>query len=500
MLQVNPAGRYSLHELLRQLAEEKLLQIPGENEAISQQHAAYYAAFLKDQEDKLKGAGETTALALITADIDNVRLAWRWAIAQRNLAELKQTMEALWLFYEMLGWYLEGKDAFDKAVLMLGIYHDQDDAPPETGLLLARGQTFQAWFATRLGDTEGAKAIFQDSLSLLQRSEGDTRYDTALNRFYYAVTLYLGGENLAARPIAEQVLSAFKTLGDLWGIGKSLVVLGQIFKQQGRFSEVERVSQEAIATLEKIGDRRFTAYALSDLGRVAQAQGAYEQANRYYQQCLQLRTELGDQAALAFTLKDLAELSLAQGKLDRAQNLYRQCQAIAEKIGSTFSKYTALNGMGKLAHAQGHHTEAKAFFQKSLTLQSKVGVPELSSYFLASFGWTLLALSEYPETEQYFMRTMQAAISNHAFSVVLDALAGLAVLLTIREPAKKEAALELLTLVLHHPSCHQETKDRIADHYEALVAEFPPEIVTAAQARGQAADLLQVAAEWVDPS
>lgn len=38
------------------------------------------------------------------------------------------------------------------------------------------------------------------------------------------------------------------------------------------------------------------------------------------------------------------------------------------------------------------------------------------------------------------------------------------------------------------------------NHYETLVAELPPEIVTFTQAREQAGDLLQVAAEWVDSS
>ena len=500
MLQVNPAGRYSLHELLRQLVEEKLLQIPGEDEAIRQRHAAYYAAFLQSQAEKLKGAGETTALALTTTDMDNIRLAWRWTIAQLNLTELKQAMEVLWLFYEMLGWFLEGKDAFDKAVLMLRAYCDEGEVPPETNLLLARGLTFQAWFATRLGDYEEAKPRFQESLSLLQRSEGDTRYDTALNRFYYAITLYLGGEYVAATPVAQQVLADFKALGDSWGIGKSLVILGQILQYQGHYREVERVAQEAIATLEKIGDRRFTAYALSDLGRVALARGAYEQANRYYQECLRLRTELGDQGGLAFTLKDLGNLSLAQRQLNRAKDFYQQSLAIAEKIGSTFSKTEALWGLGKLAHALGNYAEAKAFFQESLILNSKTVVPELAASYQADLGWTTLALAEYQETEQYFTRTMRVALDNQTFPVILDALVGLAVLLTVREPAKKETVIELLTLVLHHPACHQETKDRIANRYTALVAELPPEAVAAAQARAQVLDLLAVATEWLDTS
>jgi tetratricopeptide (TPR) repeat protein len=276
------------------------------------------------------------------------------------------------------------------------------------------------------------------------------------------------------------------------------MILGQIGHYHGQYVEEERFSQESIATLEKIGDRRFTAYAISNLGRVALALGKYEQAETYHQDCLQRRTELGDQGGLAFTLKDLGNLSLAQRQLDRAKDFYQQSLAIAEKIDSTYSKIQALWGMGKSAHALGNYAEAKAFFQESLILNSKSVVPELIPLYRADLGWTTLALAEYQETEQYFTRTMRAAVDNQAFPVILDALAGLAVLLTVREPAKKETVIELLTLVLHHPACHQETKDRIANRYAALVAELPPEAVAAAQARGQALDLLAVATEWLD--
>lgn len=273
------------------------------------------------------------------------------------------------------------------------------------------------------GGFEQAKAVFPESLSLLQRSEGDTRYDTALNQFYYGVTLYLGGEYVAATPVAQQALVGFKALGDYWGSGKSLMILGQIGHHHGQYVEEERFSQESIATLEKIGNRRFTAYAISNLGRVALALGKYEQAETYHQDCLQRRTELGDQGGLAFTLKDLGNLSLAQRQLDRAKDFYQQSLAIAEKIDSTYSKIQALWGMGKSAHALGNYAEAKAFFQESLILNSKRVVPELIPLYRADLGWTTLALAEYQETEQYFTRTMRAAVDNQAFPVILDAIA-----------------------------------------------------------------------------
>ena len=61
--------------------------------------------------------------------------------------------------------------------------------------------------------------------------------------------------------------------------------------------------------------------------------------------------------------------------------------------------------------------------------------------------------------------------------------------------AEKEVALEYLTLVLHHPSCHQGTKDRIASHYDALLMTLSPEAVTTAQARGRSLDLLTASTE-----
>jgi predicted ATPase/uncharacterized protein HemY len=498
MLQVSPSGRYSLHELLRQLAEEKLLQIQGENERVRHWHSGYYAAFLQSQENHLKGAGAKSALALITADIDNVRLAWRWAIEQDKFAELNQALGSLRFFYEMLGWFLEGKDAFDKVVLKLRPYCDMKEAPQEPYLVLARTLTCQAWFAVRLGGYEQAKAIFQESLSLLQRSESDTQYYTIVTLVYYGSMLFFEGEYLAAASIMRRTIAGFKELGDLWGSGQSLMLLGQVVLGQGQYAEAERFSQESIATLEKIGDRRLITYALSTLGRVAMALGKYEQAETFHQECLRRRTELGDQGALAFTLKDLGNLSLAQGQFNRAKNYYQQSLAIAEKIGSTLAKAQVLWGLGKLAHAMGNYAEAKAFFQESLILNRKRGVPELVSDYRADLGWTTLALAEYQETEQYFTETLRAALDNQVFLVALDALAGLAVLLATKEPGKKETALEILTLVLHHPACHQEIKDRIANRYAELVAELPSDVVAAAQARGQALDLLRVAAEWMD--
>ena len=55
LLERTPAGRYVLHELLRQYAEEKLDATADGGQAVRDRHAAYYAAALARWTSEIKG-------------------------------------------------------------------------------------------------------------------------------------------------------------------------------------------------------------------------------------------------------------------------------------------------------------------------------------------------------------------------------------------------------------------------------------------------------------
>jgi predicted ATPase len=76
-----PVGRYELHELLRQFAEEKLSASPEHKNAARQAHARYYCQYLARQEARLKGPDHQAALGEIAEELENIRVAWRWAAA-----------------------------------------------------------------------------------------------------------------------------------------------------------------------------------------------------------------------------------------------------------------------------------------------------------------------------------------------------------------------------------------------------------------------------------
>ena len=75
----NPkSGRLEFHELLRQYAQEELRETPKANQSAQDAHAAYYADFMEERWQQLKGERQLPALAEIEADLENVRAAWKY--------------------------------------------------------------------------------------------------------------------------------------------------------------------------------------------------------------------------------------------------------------------------------------------------------------------------------------------------------------------------------------------------------------------------------------
>lgn len=95
LLRRNAIGRYEIHDLLRQYAEEKLQANPIESEQIHDAHCSYYADLLSQHQAELKGEDLPAALTVLNAERENVRAAWNWAVSHRKAAELDLFMECL---------------------------------------------------------------------------------------------------------------------------------------------------------------------------------------------------------------------------------------------------------------------------------------------------------------------------------------------------------------------------------------------------------------------
>jgi predicted ATPase/class 3 adenylate cyclase len=98
-------SRLVMLETIREYAAERLDQVPEFSAAVRRAHAAYFADFAQRQWEHLTGQRREPALAEMAADIDNLRLAWRYWVAQGDLDQLNKLLDSLWLLFDARGWY-----------------------------------------------------------------------------------------------------------------------------------------------------------------------------------------------------------------------------------------------------------------------------------------------------------------------------------------------------------------------------------------------------------
>ena len=111
LLQRESSGRYSVHELLRQFAEQKC-DAASITETAQNKHSTYYLNLLQQREVDLKGHRQLIALEEIDADVENVRIAWKWASERKHIERLAIAANAFGLFLERRARYQEGQDLF----------------------------------------------------------------------------------------------------------------------------------------------------------------------------------------------------------------------------------------------------------------------------------------------------------------------------------------------------------------------------------------------------
>lgn len=456
MLRADPAGRYDMHELLRQYADEKLQETPEQYAEARDKHCGYYAAFLWEQKKHLRGTGQRQALAEIAAEIDNVRAAWAWAVAQAKTSEIAQSLESLHLFYSERGLIQEGEEAFREAVCGVRSAQATYTKPALVlGQLLAR----QGKFSYRLGLHRKATESLQDSLAIFDRLEAEGQ-------------------------VTAREEKAF-----------SLYYLGEIARKDGELEEAKRLCQASLAIYRESDDRLGMARALRRLGIVAATFETYHEAQGLFQETLELYQAIGDQYGIANTLNDLGIVADGLGQVEEARRLYHECLAIRRQIGTPGGIGASLNNLGFFAFLHGEYTEAKELLQEALAIHREIGDQYHIANCLCNLGAAVCALREYQAAQTYLCEALRLAVEVGAVPIVLDALTGIAMLLALSQPGEEVRAAELFAFALHHPASEIPTKDRAHRGLAGLAAILPPEVMTQARERGKNRNLEIVAAE-----
>ena len=403
LLQRGTSGRFEMHDLLRQFGWVQLVAT-GQVDVISTRHAAYYLALAEQGEPELQGPHQSEWLARLEADHDNLRTALAWSLEHGPHDVAAQLCGALWRFWYLRGYLVEGRGWLKQALAPDKLLSDTARARALYGA--ANLAWFQGDFAgarslasgsvalwRRLGDPHGlgqalailglaqgyqgdqalAHSLLEESLAIFRQLGDD--WGLALALFYYADPQAAGLRDAAlAQWVLGESLTLFEKTGDPWGMALPLHRLGEWLYEQEEFAVARTQLEAALVMRRRVGDNWLVAQTLGTLGDVARCQDDYLGAQALYTEGLSLYQAMGGEGRSAALLHHLAYVALNRQDTARAAALFVQSLRLFESLADKRGMIACVEGMASVLSAQGRSLRAAELLGAAEALRAASGV------------------------------------------------------------------------------------------------------------------------------
>lgn len=361
MLHPAQAGRFELHELLRQYTRHKLDLAPAFETTLNESYVIYYASALKQLALDLQGSNQLTAVHSFSPDLPDALAAWDCMVEQDETNLLEQALDGLCGVLRWYNRYSEGAAVCQRVVnrLATGLV-DQKDAG--TIRLFVKSTAWQAYFANMIGENVEIAHFLDQAFDLAQKLDLSHAADRAVKAF--------------------------------------------LFLQAGahfRNTNLSRCWEYWFASLEiyrELNDRWHTAQLLEHLGTSSPHQDHYQQSRAWLDESLSLRRALGDQTGMASALQYLSLTAAMQGDFERMERLIQESLEINRKLGNPESLTDLKFTMSvKLAYS-GNFAESCTLLDEIIKQYRQLGLPEALVIGLEIQGWIKTNLGEYESAEE----------------------------------------------------------------------------------------------------
>ena len=430
LLRLTTEGRYDRHPLLFQYTQEKLAV--GTEAGVRAKHAAYYHRLLQTHGAVLLGTDMQRVLNLLENDLENIRVAWRWAAEQGAFKLLAQSALPLMLFYEKSARYQEGLELLSDA----SISQNQHD----------RG----GWHA--VGMLEVARASLQHAL----------------------------GHHQEAKEGAQRGVDLLRSTSKGEGYRAGLRTLGSIAFRSGAYIEAKRHFKEIFELVKSWGDVGQLARALNNLAIAEEALGEYQEAKNHLAQALELNRQLNDLHHVTINLTNLGKLLYLLAEPEAAEPLLQEGLRLAKQTHFPEIVPYLYVHLASVACDLAHFKEAERLSREGLEMLGKSEHKGIQTDVLRVLGRAVSGKKEYAQADIYFLESLELAWNAREYRSVLATLLELARSWLQRD--NLVLAAELLKLVqMHEATEHfareeaRELLENVKAQSSALAADVQPE-------------------------
>jgi tetratricopeptide (TPR) repeat protein len=299
----------------------------------------------------------------LDADLDNLRAALVWSVAQQQHETTAKLAEGLRLFWEDRGPVSEGLRWLDAA-----LKHRGDLSPPTLAKVLS---TKAALLLVVRGDREQAEPLLQESLRLL-RDLGDTKR-VVRTLSYLGIVAVLDGDHRRSVALHDEAVALARKQADSQVLATALLNQSGVLMLHGDHGQARVALDESLVLVRELGDPRGIAYVLTYLATLALSEEDHEQAVPMMEESLALGHEIGNPALVASPLCGLGLAALYQGEDDRASALFEESLTLARRLEDIYLIRDCLWGLAGVAGAKGQSSRAVRLWGAAAALDEAVG-------------------------------------------------------------------------------------------------------------------------------
>jgi predicted ATPase/transcriptional regulator with XRE-family HTH domain len=388
---------YYLHEIVRQYAELRLGENPGEQEQVKDRHAAYYVRCLVNWEKALQSSLQLETLNAIAQMINNLRQGWQWMLVNGRFDYIKSdnfnsrifhsSSFSLSLFYEMHLRSWEAIDLFGEVIAFLkanqAAFIGSEDLS-RFNSVLGILHSYLGWHQMHVYQHAKAIESLEEAIHLLTNNQ--SRFEKAQAQIILAWLYYEQGKMRRSAEILKQSLFSLQEDPTAWWYLVATINLALVYVFSGNLSESESLYQEGFR-LAAPGDlhteillKRVSAY-------LYYFNHDYEKAEQIMRENLHLAYQFKHhRGVIAYGLTDLCQLALDTNRIEVAERYAREFMDLVGEFGKSYDLALAMLYSGKCLVARSQGEAGRVKFRETI----KVG-QSLDAFYLVYWGMVNIA-------------------------------------------------------------------------------------------------------------
>ncbi len=221
--------------------------------------------------------------------------------------------------------------------------------------------------------------------------------------------LSLAGKWEESLSLSKDLLRYAQSSGNEAKSSYYLARLGEMYQQQGRYTEAQRCLLDSVSLAKKLQDWKILGYASRILGRVYWGVGEYPKALEILGNGLEADSKSKDKEGAALNLYYTAVVYRDQSDYESALSFSTKSYELFAALANPFYISYPLYELGLLHRYRGKLSKAHAYFSQTQKLYDKMDYKSGTAAVLLNMGYLCLQSRDYAKASKYMEQSLALA-------------------------------------------------------------------------------------------